>query len=679
MGMRRNRSLSSTTLISLGLSSLALALVLAGWSLGLVPDAGPALARARAQAGQAVAARCTAAVTAATHPGEANPDKPAQAPDLTGEVGRVLTDAAARDPDLRSAILRNAVGEIVCRHGTDNSAATGAALELAFKIYDGPAAWGSLELVYATTPAGDGAAEQLFERIGHPGLRLGVAVGASGFLCFGLYLRYTLRQLDPASVVPPRVRAMMDTLAEGVLVINRDGLVVLANQKFASAAGCSPDDLLGRSAHELGWADPAHPEAVVPPASLPWTATLAGQGAVRGRTLLLRPRGPHGRPDTGSGRTFAVNAAPITGPDGGRRGALVTFDDQTEVERLNAELSASNGQLATANGELERLATTDPLTSCVNRRAFMDAFARLWATHQASSAPLACVMVDVDKFKSINDRFGHAVGDRVLVDVAKLLLASADPELGDLVCRYGGEEFCLLLPGRDLTAAAAAAERVRRTIEAENWPFTPVTASLGVASTVGAGDGEAVGARDAKELLDRADQALYASKRTGRNRVTAWSPDVAKVTEASPSGGSDMERRSAATDVPRPAAAHPGDPTFDALTTALAHRHAATASHCRRVADLCRVAAVRLVPAAGLAHLEAAALLHDIGKMGVPDAVLLKPAPLTDAERDVMRAHDQIGVDILSAAGVPPQVLWLVAAHHHRYATPNESATAGGP
>jgi diguanylate cyclase (GGDEF)-like protein len=166
----------------------------------------------------------------------------------------------------------------------------------------------------------------------------------------------------------------------------------------------------------------------------------------------------------------------------------------------------------TAQAELRRLARTDPLTGTLNRLALDEEGQRLFGQDEA----LAAVMLDADHFKTINDRFGHAVGDRVLASLAQGIAALLRP--GDVLGRAGGEEFLLLLPRSDLAGAIALAEALRvhvatMSLELDGQVQT-ISVSLGVAVRV-ADD------RDVAALVWRADRALYAAKRAGRNRVVA--------------------------------------------------------------------------------------------------------------------------------------------------------------
>ncbi len=164
--------------------------------------------------------------------------------------------------------------------------------------------------------------------------------------------------------------------------------------------------------------------------------------------------------------------------------------------------------------ELEKLATTDGMTSLINRRHF-DALARAeWARFQRYGRPLSLMLLDIDKFKSINDRFGHDAGDLVLKAVAEI--CKTTKRQTDVVARFGGEEFVLLLPETDEAAAEIAAERLRRAIQ--DHPHVLPGETLQVTASIGLA-GATLGMAAFEVMLKRADQALYEAKHTGRNRV----------------------------------------------------------------------------------------------------------------------------------------------------------------
>lgn len=181
------------------------------------------------------------------------------------------------------------------------------------------------------------------------------------------------------------------------------------------------------------------------------------------------------------------------------------------THRLERKISERTAELESANRRLSELATEDSLTGVANRRALEQALAREWQRCGESRVPLALVMVDVDHFKQFNDRHGHLEGDVQLQHVAQQLRAEVRP-VRELIARFGGEEFALVLPGLHLDEAMARAERMRQRFAG---PDGRLTISLGVAAMIPHPD------IDAAELMRRADTALYRAKRKGRNRVEA--------------------------------------------------------------------------------------------------------------------------------------------------------------
>jgi len=348
-------------------------------------------------------------------------------------------------------------------------------------------------------------------------------------------------------------------------------------------------------------------------------------------------------------------------------------DDIAHLERKHAQLRKAIARLRTSrkvvrrqNHELKALARRDPLTGCFNRRTLFTKFERLWEAAKRLKRPISCIMVDVDHFKSVNDRFGHQVGDAVLKHIAATLRSAA--RKFDVVCRYGGEEFCVLLPHVDLVEAEVAAERFRHALLEQPPQTAVVTASFGISSCC-------LGATHPLEMMEQADRALYAAKRSGRNKVMCFD----RVPE-------DMLERAANVCkqrvTPPPKETHEAAISFQAvsgLLAALGYRHAETAEHCRRVADLCVTAANGLMSQKDAYLMEMAALLHDIGKLGVPDNVLLKPGPLSPDEWKTIRTHEGIGVEIIRAAFTSDQLADLVRLQNCWFGgSPNDPALPKG-
>jgi len=192
------------------------------------------------------------------------------------------------------------------------------------------------------------------------------------------------------------------------------------------------------------------------------------------------------------------------------------------IKRLQEALEESQRELLEVNERLRHMSQTDGLTGLDNRRHIEERLREMWEHHQRLHEPLACVMVDLDRFKSVNDTYGHQVGDAVLKQLALILKREAR-EI-DRVGRYGGEEFMLLLPGTVLDSAVTFAERVRKGVEGHTFTFEgggslTRTASFGVSAV------PHPRIRDCEALVRAADDALYVAKETGRNRVIRFDSD----------------------------------------------------------------------------------------------------------------------------------------------------------
>jgi diguanylate cyclase (GGDEF)-like protein len=181
--------------------------------------------------------------------------------------------------------------------------------------------------------------------------------------------------------------------------------------------------------------------------------------------------------------------------------------DREQMLRFSKELAASNERL-------QRLALTDALTELPNRRFALERLEQEWALSQRGGRTLSCMMVDIDHFKSINDKFGHQTGDEALKAVALALRQSARTQ--DVVCRYGGEEFVVICPDADIDAAYQGAERLRLNVAALKIKCQEIdlklTISIGVAE-------KRENTASIDDLLNHADDCLYAAKEGGRNKT----------------------------------------------------------------------------------------------------------------------------------------------------------------
>jgi diguanylate cyclase (GGDEF)-like protein len=292
---------------------------------------------------------------------------------------------------------------------------------------------------------------------------------------------------------------------------------------------------------------------------------------------------------------------------------------------------------------LAEAARTDTLTGLKNRLALEHEIHVEVERTLRSEEELSIVIGDLDHFKSVNDELGHRAGDQALVRIGQIL--DNRRRVGDSIARTGGEEFTILLPGASEHEAYLVAERMRVTVEREFAADpVPLTFSFGVATYPEHG-------RNADAVIEAADQALYAAKALGRNRSVIFNREISAIFAPEPGGRGVDETHLA---------------TLLSLAEALDLRDTGTAAHSRTVGSYCGQIARELeLPAERVKRIEVAGVLHDIGKIGLPDAILQKPGRLGRAELTEIRTHPEIGAQVLSGRGLEDLRAWVLA-HHER-------------
>lgn len=634
------KKISATTRLAFSLTGLMVSLLLFGTLLGVFPDAKSMTLRSRTQLSEAIALGFAGQATTSD----------------AETVERILTSIRERNKDICSIAIRESTGATLASVG-DHAAweprfdGKSTLTQITVPLGAGNGQWGAVEVRFEPLSASDGP---LLSQL--PPIAIAGCVGLLTFFIYQFYLRFALRALNPSKVVPKRVNEALNTLTEGLLVLDKNERIMLANTSFAEAVGVDSEALLGKKVSELPW------HARDASKRDPWTRSMAEGAAEKGVLLDLDFEDERSR-------TYSVNSVPISDDKGECRGVLASFEDVTEIEQKTAQMATmldklrkSAKQVNRQNRELERLATRDPLTNCLNRRAFFETGEQLLRAGKRYEYPVSVVMLDVDHFKSVNDNHGHALGDEVLQRVGLEMLKLSRES--DLVCRYGGEEFCILMPHVELEAAKRTAERIRKAVAALEFEEVRVTASFGVSD-------HSLGASDLQAMLDQADQSLYAAKNTGRNRVVRFDelPSLDLATpEANQGTGSGQVVIEEEVAIPYRA--------VTALLAAMAFRDRATAEHSRRVADYCVMLAEDLVSRRRCYVIEMAALLHDIGKVGVPDSILLKPGKLTRDEWEIMERHDKIGAEIIAASFASAELSEIVESHHLYFAVTPKQPTA---
>ena len=284
-------------------------------------------------------------------------------------------------------------------------------------------------------------------------------------------------------------------------------------------------------------------------------------------------------------------------------------------------------------------AREDPVTGLRNRRGFDETFELEVERARRAGRSLTLLLGDLDHFKRVNDRLGHPRGDDALRRAAEVLRATN--RRIDLVARVGGEEFAVLLPDSDERGAHIAAERMRHAIR-EAFAEDPVTLTISFGIACLPQHGEAT-----EDLMESADQALYTAKEIGRDCSVIYAPDASE-------GVSGHARRRRARREAR---------LLSLVTLAESlesHEHGAgVARHTREIARELGY------PEDGLERLVLAAVLHDVGKVGIPSSIVMKPGPLTPVEWAVMRKHADIGASMIEGVTEDGLAEW-VRCHHER-------------
>lgn len=290
-------------------------------------------------------------------------------------------------------------------------------------------------------------------------------------------------------------------------------------------------------------------------------------------------------------------------------------------------------------------ATTDELTKLYNHRNFHERLEQEIARGSRFGTTFSLIMLDLDLFKAYNDIYGHLAGDQLLRKIGQAMENSI--RAIDLAFRYGGEEFAVILPETRLDDAYRVAERIRKTIESRtSFREMPVTASLGIASWPNDGVMK-------EEIISRADSALYRAKQTGRNR-TCLSSDVLKP--QTPEIGAELEAQPRALSI------------IYALAATVDAKDHYTYGHSRKVSEYAVALAEMLkLPTDRVDTIRAGGLLHDIGKLGVPDSILTKAGPLDDDEWEPIKSHPELGVEILKRVIDLVNCLPAILHHHEHY------------
>ena len=526
--------LSPVVRISFGVTMLTISLLLVSDFLGLAPNSKRVELEHRTWATESLAVQVSIALTKQNI-----------------QYTQSLIDAVVeRNKSILSVAVRDKTAEIIVksgnheRHWNSELSNDSTANQVQVPIFEGEQQWGKIEISFQPLNITFGTMlrkNSLFCMI--------LFVASVGFFTYRYFLKKVIRELNTDDVIPERVSKALDTLTEGIVIIDADGYIVFSNSTYCQLVGLEPNTIVGLKMDHFEWLDE---KADLDACPLPWNKISVENPTVKGESLSLRNR--HGKTFT-----LTVNATAVGHEPEKIQGMMVTFDNMSDIATKNEQLGQTLVKLQRAqeevteqNRQLHILATRDPLTNTLNRRSLYTGLQSMLSEASWNKQTLCFLMIDIDHFKSVNDNYGHGVGDKVIVFLAQCL--NKHTRSLDLVARFGGEEFCVALPNTSLEEAKTLAEKMRVSVENDPQDQYPeelkITASFGLTVLSNT-------AIDAESLIEEADKALYFAKENGRNQVVCWPHSAVEQTHPTDNQAhgkqlSTQPRQNTVSELPKP-------------------------------------------------------------------------------------------------------------------------------
>ncbi len=448
------------------------------------------------------------------------------------------------------------------------------------------------------------------------------------------------------------IRGMIETSEVLILSVTLPGgAITLFNRGAELVTGYSRDEVVGRPYREVLLASNDRP-----------TAMRVGQDILEGRFGSVGKHEHYIVTKAGEPRLISWTFTMCRDEATGRCDVVAFGFDVTEQRTMQASLQEAKAELERANAELKRLATTDYLTELVNRRQADVLLEREIARGRRCQTPVGIALMDIDRFKAINDAHGHETGDAVLVHVAKLLCGRL--RASDIVARYGGDEFLLILPDTALEDSAGVANMLRGRLAADpalcDDLEVALTGSFGV-TVLRPGENLSV-----NDLLRMADEAMYSAKRLGGNRVVVWN-QVQGDGESALLASDEvrlLERRVRAINEQN------RDVYLERMAELirdLESRHPYFVGHSGRVAEYATAIGRQMgLRPDEIEIVNRAAVLHDVGRYVIPGNVLSQSGPLSQSDWALVRHHPAVAERIVGQLRFLQREASVIRHHHER-------------
>jgi diguanylate cyclase (GGDEF)-like protein/putative nucleotidyltransferase with HDIG domain/PAS domain S-box-containing protein len=430
-------------------------------------------------------------------------------------------------------------------------------------------------------------------------------------------------------------KKLIETMSQGVIVVNKEGIITFYNKRVPEMFACKKANLLYEKLYEVF-------DFTGKNSSL--LCTCSGTETKEFSTVNFSNRKLN----------MLADVSPITADSGKPEYFLITLSDITS--RIKSEQ-----KLKRAITNLKKLSIVDGLTGLYNPRYFKQRLSQEAERSLRYNSPLSLLMMDMDLFKIFNDMYGHCFGDYMLKKIS--LLFKNNCRASDVVFRYGGDEFCILLTDTDYEGAFAFSEKIRQIIKEERFSFekksAKTTVSLGISSLLS----DCLG--DKEKLVEFADRAMMFSKKIGGNKTTCFR-DINTDANGASKDAYDSDHALESLLYQKDSFHFPE--SILTLVRALETKDSYCEKHSIKVMNYAYLTAKKMnLSCIDQEIIKNAALMHDVGKIGIRDSILLKEGSLTHAEVNEVRKHPEIGVKMLRPLQFLKKSIPCILYHHEWY------------